>query len=208
MLNNDIFDRIDRIYAALGEVQETDISNIKPKVRGDRHKIRIYQDWMGGLKEADITNLANSLIANIASLEYRLEQWAHHNNKDKGVVDKIFKASKELKIIHDLWNNDKHGYPPRQPSKSGLCPRADKFNRVLQMVTKAEEGSSMCLTFNRQGAQQIKGAGAAKVIITGDILDKDGNKVGDFYSTVSKALEAWERVLDIFGIKILISGNP
>ena len=47
----------------------------------------------------------------------------------------------------------------------------------------------------------IKGSGTAKVIITGDILDKDGNKIGDFHNTAMKALEAWEKVLAAFGIK-------
>lgn len=201
MLNEGLTDRIDRIYAALGAVQEPDVSKFKPKMINDGRRAGFYQDWMGELTEADVTNFAISLISNIASLEYHLKKWADHNGRDKTVVDETFADSPELKIIHDLWNNDKHGYPPRTPSKSRLCPRVDKFNRILQMTTKPEKGSSMRLTFNKQGVPQIAGAGTAKIIITGDILDKEGNKIGDFYNTVLKALEAWENVLDIFGIK-------
>lgn len=201
MVSDDLTDRINRIFAAVGAVQETDISKFKPKVIKDGHRVGFYQDWMAELNDADVANFAISLINNIASLEYHLKKWADRNGQDKTIVEKAFANTQELKIIHDLWNNEKHGYPPRKPSKSGLCPRVDKFNRILQMTTKPEKGSSMRLTFNMQGIPQIKGSGTAKVIITGDILDKDGNKIGDFHNTAMKALEAWEKVLAAFGIK-------
>ena len=59
----------------------------------------------------------------------------------------------------------------------------------------------MCLTLNIQGVAQTKGSGTAKVITTGHILDKQGNKIGDFYNIAMKELEAWEKVLDRFGIE-------
>ncbi|MBU2536487.1 MAG: hypothetical protein ABIK32_01390 [Chloroflexota bacterium] len=154
MVSDDLTDRINRIFAAVGAVQETDISKFKPKVIKDGHRVGFYQDWMAELNDADVANFAISLINNIASLEYHLKKWADRNGQDKTIVEKAFANTQELKIIHDLWNNEKHGYPPRKPSKSGLCPRVDKFNRILQMTTKPEKGSSMRLTFNMQGIPQ------------------------------------------------------
>jgi hypothetical protein len=201
MQGNDLLDRVSRIYAAVGAVQESDISKFKPKVINDRSRVGYYQDWMGELNDADVANFAVSLITNIASLEYHLKKWADRQGYDKSIVDKAFANSQELKIIHDLWNNDKHGYPPRQPSKSGLSPRVDKFCRIVRMTTAAQKGSAIRLTFNKQGIPQTGGSGTATVIITGDILDKDDNRIDDFYSIALKAIEAWERVLNTFGIK-------
>jgi hypothetical protein len=60
----------------------------------------------------------------------------------------------------------------------------------------------MSLTFNRQGVPRIVESGTAKVIITGDILDRDGNKIGELHKTVLEAVKVWESVLDEFDVKL------
>jgi len=117
-------------------------------------------------------------------------------------VDVAFKSSQELKIIKDLSNNDRHGYDPKKRGNSGKSPRVDKINTIMQMTTKPEKGSFVSLTLNRQGIPQIAGSGTAKVIITGDILDKDGNKIGDLHKTALEAVKVWESVLGSFGVKL------
>ena len=42
----------------------------------------------------------------------------------------------------------------------------------------------------------------AKVIITGDILDRNGNKIGDLYESLLEACEVWQKVLGEFGVKL------
>ncbi len=71
----------------------------------------------------------------------------------------------------------------------------------MRMTTKPEKGSFVSLTLNRYGVPQIAGSGTAKVIITGDILDRDENKIGDLYDTLLEACEVWEKVLGEFGVK-------
>jgi hypothetical protein len=39
------------------------------------------------------------------------------------------------------------------------------------------------------------GDGTAKAVVTGDVVDKDGNRIGDLYEIVNKAVEAWEALL-------------
>jgi len=199
---DDLEFRIECIYEAIGAVEETDISSVEPKLIKDGRRIVFYQDWSGELSDAKLANFANSLIENISSLEYLLKKWADNNGYDKVKVDNVFQNSIALKIIHDLWNNKKHGYPPRGKSHSGLYPRVDKYNRIMRMSTSAGEGSFIGYTLNRQGVQKVIGDGNAKVIITGDILDRDGNKIGDLYETLLKAINDWEKVLAEFGVNI------
>jgi hypothetical protein len=202
MTTDDLAHRIRRMYAAVEAVEEADISKFLPQVINDGHRIGFYQDWSGGLNDADLANFANSLIQNIASLEYHLKKWADHNGRDKTKVDAAFKSSLALKIIHDLWNNDKHGYPPRNGGHSGKSPKLGEVRRFVRLTTKAEKDSYVCMTVNVQGVSQISGSGTAKVIISGDILDRDANNIGDFHKTALEAVEAWESVLADFGVTL------
>ena len=71
----------------------------------------------------------------------------------------------------------------------------------MQMTAKARKGSIVSLTVDRQGAPRVAGSGTAKAVVTGDILDRDGNKIGDLRETMLEAVEAWESVLDGFDVR-------
>jgi hypothetical protein len=70
------------------------------------------------------------------------------------------------------------------------------------MISKPEKESSISLTLNRNGVPKIVGLDMAKVIITGNILDRNGNKIGDLYKTLLEACEVWQKVLGKFGVKL------
>ena len=199
MLGDDLKHRIKRIYTAVGEVEEHDVGKFEPKVIQDSHKIGFYQDWRGDLTDEQISNFAYSLIHNITNLQGHLRKWADSNGQDKTKIDDAFKNSQELQIIQDLSNNDKHGYPPRNGGYSGISPRIEEFNCVMQMTV--EPGASMRMTFGPQGKPIVGGQGTAKVIITGNVLDGNENMIGQFYETAIKAIECWEKLLNEFGIK-------
>jgi len=200
--DDDLRFRIKRIFAAVDSVIETDISKCMPKVIKDGRRIGIYQDWSHGLSNAEISNIAHMLIYNVANLKDHLKKWAERNGKEKNKVYAAFKSSEVLKIVKDLSNNDRHGYDPKKRGNSGKSPRVDKINTVMQMTTMPKKGSFVSLTLNRQGVPKIAGSGTAKVIITGDIIDKDGNRIGDLYKTLLEACQVWEKVLGDFGVKV------
>lgn len=202
MANDDLISRIQRIYSAVGAAEETDISKFVPQVINDGHRIGFHQDWSGGFSDAELTNIAHSLIHNIANLAAHLRRWAAHNGQDKTKVDAALNSSQALQIIKDLSNNDKHGYPPRGGGHSGQSPRVGKIRNLLQLTTKAEKGSSVSVTFTPQGVPRILGSGTAKVIISCDILDRDGNTIGDLHTTALEAVKVWESVLGDFGVKL------
>ena len=202
MANDDLTSRVQRLYAAIEATEGTDISKFMPKVISDSSRVGFYQDWSGGRSDAELANTAHMLIYNIANLKDLLKKWADRNGKDKTKVDDAFKSSQGLKIIKDLSNNDRHGYDAKKPGNSGKSPRVDRITSIMQMTTKPEKGSSVSLTFNRQGVPQIAGSGTAKVIITGDILDRAGNKIGDLHDTALESVKIWESILGDFGVKL------
>ncbi len=201
MENDDLMLRVQRLYASIKAIIETDISKFKPSIISNNHRIGFYHDWTGNLTEAERINYVQSLISNIASFEYQLCKWADHNGHDKTIVKTAFDNSKALQIIHDLWNTDKHAGSSRE-SKSRLWPKLKEINSSLQLTTKPEKGSSIGLTFNANGTPKILGNGTARVVISGDILDKGGNIIGDFHKIALDAVAAWESVLHDFNVNI------
>ncbi len=202
MQNDDLILRVKRLYTAIKATEETDVSKFLPKVITDGHRKGFSQDWSGGLSEAEITNIAHSLIGNIAHFDAHLKKWADQNSQDKTKVDNVFNRSLALRIIKDLSNYEKHAYPPWDGGHSGKSPQVNEFRRIVQMTTKPEKDSFVALTFTPQGLPKVLGDGTAKVIVTGDILDKDGNNIGDFHKTALEAIEAWENIVGYFGVKL------
>ncbi len=202
MTTDDLILRVQRLYASIGATEETEISKFAPKIINNGHRKGFYQDWSGGLSEADLSNVAHSLIHNIANLRDNLRRWAARNGKDKTQVDTTFNNSRALQVIMDLSNNDKHGYPPRNGGYSGKSPKVGKVERFMQMTTRAEKGSSVRLIFTSDGLPKVSGDGTAKVIISGDILDRDDNKISDLHEITLEAIKTWESVLSDFGVNL------
>jgi len=176
------------------------MSKLKPKMTTDGKRVRVYQDFTGGMSEAELDNIVYSLVQNTANLHDHLKKWAAKNGKDKSKIDETFRTSAALKIIYDLSNNEKHGYPPRRSGESGKSPRLGKTTRIFQLTT-APTKSVTSMTLDPNGIPKVSGSGSAKVVTSAGILDKDGNVIGDLYQTALKAIETWERLLSDLGIK-------
>ena len=57
------------------------------------------------------------------------------------------------------------------------------------------------MTFNAYGTPRIVSrGGSAKAVITGDVIDKDGNKLGDLDEFDQDAVEALEKLLADLGV--------
>src|SRR5262245_23193863 len=114
MSNDDLLERIHRIHAAIDAVVEGDISQFPPEVISNEKGFSIYQDFLGGLNASQISNVAHSLIHNVANLHDHFKRWLRKVGQDPKRVDDLLKVSAALQVVKDLSNNDKHGYPPRE----------------------------------------------------------------------------------------------
>ena len=202
MANDELLSRIDRIYASVDATQEFDMTKLPGIVWQQQGRVGFYQDFRSGLSQAEIENIAHSLISNIANLKDHLRRWARHNGTDPAKIDQAVKASYALNIIIDLDNNEKHGYPPWHGGHSGVAPQVPDIRRVMRLSTGGEAGSGVGMTFNSDGTPRImsRGSGSAKAVITGDVIDKDGNKLGDLHEFEQDAVEALEKLLADLGI--------
>ncbi len=195
-----MLERISRIYAAIGAIEEDDPNKLKATVIQTDNIRGVFQDFRGDFTDDDLANQAHIVIHNIANLRDHLRRWAAQNGHDKTKVDQAVDNSFELQIVQDLSNNDKHGYPPRDGGHSGRSPKLSEIERVMRLQTQPRPGSTIAMTIGAGGVPRFIGDGTAKAIITGTVVDQNNNRIGDLYDIARKAVEAWEALLTDFGL--------
>lgn len=197
-MDSALVERLQRIYSALGGTVEGDMAKLPPVVLMTDNAVLVWQDFTGGLSVAQLTNLAYSLIHNIASLKDHARRVLKTAGIDPEKSEEIGNVS-TLRIIADLSNNDKHGYPPRNGGNSGLSPHLGQVTRILRMVTGGEAGSVTALTFGPTG-MVLSGDGTIEAIITADVLDAEESRIGDLHELCVEGLQLWENGLTGIGI--------
>lgn len=198
MIGDELLLRLRRINAAIAASVENDLSKVSPKVLTGNNFVEIYQDFSGDLSEEELSNLAHQVIHNVANLRDNLIRWADTNGKNAQRVWDTFNSSLEIRVIQDLSNNDKHGFPPKNGvGNSGIAPQVKEINRVMRLT--ANPGSDIVLMMGPTGLIS-KGSGSAVVVVTGQLIDKMGKIFGDLYEFQLTAVEAWEKLLAEFKI--------
>jgi hypothetical protein len=197
---DDLVSRLRRIYAAIGEAGETDISKFSPTIFQNDRMLFLWQDFRGGLSHEQLLNLAFSLAYNVFNLRDHLKKWAKaHCGSDHRVKD-FFKQSTPLMIIADLSNSDKHGYPLDRPWTT-LAPKLGDVTRPLRLTPKAGAGW-LLYTVGADGKSKTLGEGNAEVVLSVDVLDKDDNRIGDLVEIAEQAVTDWEKLLVELGITL------
>lgn len=198
---DDLVFRLRRIYAALGEGVESDLSEFPAKVVQTPKMNFMFQDFRGGLTPEQLVNLAYSLIHQVFNLRDNLKKWAEANGRDAARVKDSFGTSESLKIMADLSNAEKHGlpFPPNHPPWSGRELRLGEVNRVMRIAAKPGTGWTG-FTVDPNGQSQSFGRGNQEVVLTADVLDPDGSRIGDVFEIAEQAISDWEKLLLEFGI--------
>ena len=201
--------RLQRIYASIDAMEEFDMTKLPGNVQQEDGFISVYQDFTGGLTAAQIENTANTGIHNIATLDNHLIRWARRNGRDETKIRDGIEASDSVKTIKDLSNNENHGYPPRNGGHTGVSPRLLNIQRLMRLSTGTTAGSGMSMTFGPDGAPVISGRGSAsaRAVVTGDVVDKDGNRLGDLVEIETDAIVDLEKIMEELGIGISDIGN-
>jgi len=199
--NDEVLERLHRIYAALDATVEGDLSKFPPKVVSSERGFAMYQNFLGGLSPAQLSNVAHSVIHNIANLYDHLRKWMAKNGKDPKSVDQIVVKHPALQLVRDLSNNDKHDYPPCGGGHSGKAPKLKEVNRVLKLTTGTAPGSSVMVVFTSQGPKQtVTGGGGSAIVVTGTVVDKQNTSLGDLHDIEVDSLKAWEQELRSLGV--------
>jgi hypothetical protein len=189
-MDEDLQRRIRRIYSAIQATEDNDISHYPPVLTMTEKMMIIHQDWRGDMTHEELENDAHTAVHNIANLYDHLRHQAARSGVDKRLVDDAACESLAIQIVRDLSNNDKHGYPTRDRGYSTLAPKLQNVSRVLRVSTGKQSNSGVSVSVSLNHVTQTKGSNSAKVIITGEVVDSDGNTVGDLHSFLVEAVDA------------------
>jgi len=188
----DLTQRLERVYAAIGETLTREPEKLQPSIKRQAGVISISFD--GGLSAAQLENTAMQAIFHVAHLRDHLKTWAKEHGHKPSLVDEAVAASLPLKVILDLANTDKHGGFARDGGFSGLQPRLTGLTRCLRL-TGGPEPPAIEFPLSASGKYTPDIQGDAAAVVTGDILDKDGNRVGELQQIFVDGLSALERLL-------------
>ena len=195
----DIEQKLEQMYAALRELQVTEkLSSIKPKTKRVGNQFVTSVDFTGGTDRATAANRVSLLLNNIACLKDHLKAWCKKNGKPF-TGDQLIDSNRDIAIIHDLWNLDKHAELNR-PSRSGLSPRLQHPAQTSLMFKGGSEPAMVTIPFFQGGVAQA--IGAASLRISATVVDKDGNGLGDLEAISLRAVAAWEAELVKAGMKL------
>jgi hypothetical protein len=138
------------------------------------------------------------LLNNVACLKDHLKAWCNKNGKPFTGED-LINNNRDVAIIHDLWNLDKHAELNR-PSRSKLSPRLAQAAHSSLMFKGGPEPASVTIPLFQGGV--IQTTGAASLRISAGVVDKDGNGLGDLEAIALRAVAAWEAEFVKAGMKL------
>lgn len=185
---DDIDQRIKRIYAALDAAVETDLSAFAVTTTTNDGQSTVGVDFRGGLSDEQLTNVAHTVIHNVAHLKDHLHRWAKQKGLKVDAIEAAVDGSRSLQVIIDLSNSDKHG-PPRDRGRSGLAPRLAPVERFMKMG----KGDWTGLRFQTDGTARSEGKGS--VVISARVVDRADNVIGDLNDILHDAATAWEEAI-------------
>lgn len=182
---NNIEQRISRLYISINahfdSFKQTEVIQEEKIENGEKIIIvTIGASPINQNQQFDAFNKLISVIHNIFNLKDHLKNYFSDNNLNKKLVEEEVDNSLHLKLIADLSNQEKHGYPLNN-RRSKLDPRIENIqnsNIIKMPVTK--------LLYNpMQG----------RVILTANITDLNHNFIISFDELIDKSLEKWEDFL-------------
>ena len=192
--------KVRQMHEALDNLRESDLSLLKPERRYTDESFCLSIDFSQGSTEAGLANIASLLVANIACMKDHLKVWCSQNNK-AFTGESLIDSDKNVALIHDLWNTDKHAKLNRP--RSGHRPRIEGLSKTLCLSTGANANSSVVFVIDPLTGEmkvQTEGGGSANLQVTGRVVDENGSHLGELAEICEKATAAWEKELIRIGV--------
>ena len=192
--------KIEQIYRALGEMRlPEDPAAIRPQMVRDGDKFGIELDFTKGTDRATAANRVSTLLANIACIKDYLEEWCT-KNKVPFTGNQLINSNRDVAIVHDLWNRDKHGGELRRRSKSKLDPKIDGEPHTTLVATTAK--GQVRIAFPLHPGGTLLSTGDVGLQVSASVIDKDGNSLGNLQTICESAVSAWQSELRKAGVPL------
>jgi hypothetical protein len=200
----DVLDRkIRQMHAALAGLATDDLSTIKPQFGEADGSYYTKVDFNQDSDEIALANAATLLITNIASMKDHLKAWCTR----QGVAfhgDALINNNQAVALIHDLWNIDKHAELDKPP-RSGHTPKLQGLQKSLSISAGTEAGAAAFVSMDPRTGKittDTSGGGTVQLALVAQIIDENGNVLGDFTNICTLAISEWGKALSAAGVPL------
>jgi hypothetical protein len=191
------------MHAALDEMATADLSTIKAEIVEGSGYSDTGVDFNQDADEVSLANSASLLIANIASMKDHLKVWC----KRKAIAfhgEGVINSNHAVSLIHDLWNIDKHAELNKLP-RSGYRPKLQGLRKSLVISSGTSAGGGAFFSMNPRTGKittRTSSGGSVQLAITAQVVDENGNVLGDFVDICTQAVAEWEKALSAAGVPL------
>ena len=182
---NNIEERISRLYISINShfdsYKETEVIREEKIEDGKKNIIvTIGASPINEIQQFEAYNKLISIIHSIYNLKDNLKNYFCDNGFNEKLVEEEVNNSYHLKLIADLSNQEKHGYPLKN-RRSKLDPRIENIrdSYIVKMPVSKIFYNGM----------------AGRVLATADIKDLNHNFLITYEELIEKSLEKWEDFL-------------
>ena len=191
MTDDELRLRIQRMYSAIGDTSHRDIDGAGvTTVEGHLEKEpdgSVMMKFGNKLSDAQIENFAWNAIHQVAIFFEHCEVWGRNNGASYAEIEAVRRGSKEILIIQDLHNSEKH--PSQRANQSGVSPKITHFRRALRVHNRLE------VIFRPDGGLTAEGE-ALSLVIFGEVVNSKTNVfIGELTDFLGAAMAAWEKFL-------------
>jgi len=190
---NNIKKRIERIYASINERFDNDLEkhiNIEKKVTDSFQSFKVSFDKKQ--KEAEISNKIISIIHNLANIKDNLKNKLKGRGDDPNLIEQEINNSLPVKIVIDLSNQEKHGYPLTKYIRSYKNPQICNIESILRI----SNGEFMFDPIT----EQINSSGGCGIAIKADINDGQGNFICRLDKLIDDVIVEWGKIINKYNI--------
>jgi hypothetical protein len=187
------------------------IERVRPLVmtRGTRVGGLEY-DFSGGLSNDQIREIISALIYEVAHVKDPLKSWMAQRGRNAQTIENFIDQSRNLQIVIDLANADKHGTEApnadkRTKRRRTRCPERPRLAHVSKparlSVGPAPCPSSATMLLTPRGpVVHTEGDASVDVAFRGSVAAESGQVLGEVLEIVRGAVADWERLLSDLGI--------
>lgn len=184
---NDINARLKRIYASISSTKSYGgevLSGMRHKhIETSKGKFTLSISF-GSEEEAQ--NKIQTVISGLANLKDILKDRMKSKGQDEELIEDEINKSENLKLILDLSNQEKHGYP-LDNRRSGRDPLISNIQTGMGISDKPDN-----ITYVASSGAK---AHNVMISISADIVDSDGVKICSFDHLVNQAVSDWEMIV-------------
>ncbi len=191
---NDLDAKLKRLYFALGEQYDTDIStNINDKRIAFPDGRFEHRTSFGSNDPEKNQNLVMNAIHIVGSLKDIIKQKLIEAGQDPRLYEEMINNNEPLALVTDLDNKDKHGDPLTHKSRTCKDPQIVRIVQALRGRGITNVSFTTDLITGKTKLDSVEGD--VKIVVTADIVDSSGNTIMPLDKMMDASIKLIEKFL-------------